>query len=132
MMAIGYEEEVKVTDYRIGSGRLHAQRRRTRCRQLARGNISGKHKFWPTGSLSELPHGCQLFVCCCGRFGKFEQRRRQIRPRSTQEGGIGRHENSVAHLLEGFQCCGALRLRTVTVNHRRLNSLAVQLASNSL
>lgn len=40
-MAIAYEEEVKVTDYRIGSGRLQAQRQRTRCRQLARGNISG-------------------------------------------------------------------------------------------
>src|SRR5215472_18936305 len=47
-------------------------------------------------------------------------------------GHIGRDEHAVLPSLKSGQCCSSLGLRTVPVDHRRIDSLAVEALSNSL
>jgi len=45
---------------------------------------------------------------------------------------IRRDQHAVSPSLKSGQCCSSLGLRTVSVDHRRIDSLAVEALSNSL
>src|SRR5258707_13702122 len=49
----------------------------------------------------------------------------------SARGEVGRHQDAVAPLLKAGQRRGALRLRTITVNHCGLDALAIQVLGNS-